>query len=94
MDDEIIKIELNDELDLHLFKDKDTPDLIEEFLYDAYMKNKEKVVIIHGKGKSQKKHWVHKLLSKNKFCSSFSDAGSNWGRTEVYIKSKNNNLGK
>ena len=52
MDENIIKIELHDELDLHAFHPKDVKAVLSEFIVMAQEKDIKSVRIVHGKGKS------------------------------------------
>jgi DNA-nicking Smr family endonuclease len=86
MDNEIVKIELEDELDLHHFDPKDTKDVLMEFIEIAVQKGKKQIRIIHGKGISTLKTIVRKELAQNNYILSFSDDGSNWGATVAILK--------
>ncbi len=88
MNDEITKIELEDELDLHLFHPKDVKILIEEFIEIAHSKGKKEIRIAHGKGNSVMKAIVISELKKNNKILSFHDDGSNWGATIAILKQK------
>ena len=84
------EIEFGDELDLHHFAPRDTAILVEYFLRDAHARGLTRVRIIHGKGKSVKKHEVYALLDRNALVSSYGDDGHNWGSTIVLLAKKDN----
>jgi DNA-nicking Smr family endonuclease len=75
------KIDLTFEIDLHFFSPKDTEFILNEFINFNISRKISRVRIIHGKGKSVKKHTIQKLLSGDKRVISFSDDSSNWGCT-------------
>jgi len=75
-----------DEVDLHHFSPKDTKIVVLEFIKDALSNNRSVIKIVHGKGISQKKMQVQKILSSHTNVESFSDDGANWGATIVHLK--------
>ncbi len=86
MEDDIIKIELNDELDLHPFHPRDAKAVLREFIDMASEKGLTRVRIAHGKGKSTIKSIVINELSKNEKIVSFNDDSGNWGATIAILK--------
>jgi DNA-nicking Smr family endonuclease len=86
LEKDIIKIELEDELDLHHFHPKDAKTLIHEFIDIAYSKEKKEIRIVHGKGASVLKSIVINELKKNNKIMYFRDDGSNWGATIAVLK--------
>ncbi len=86
---EPVIIPIEDHLDLHLFRPKEVPDLIEEYLTACREKGLFEVRIIHGKGKGIQKARVRSLLKSNPKVMSFEDApleAGGWGATLVKIK--------
>lgn len=83
--DDCINIEFSDELDLHHFHARDAKELITEFLNHAEKKGYSRVRIIHGKGSSVMKSIVYTELARRSTVLRFSDDGSNWGATIVYL---------
>ena len=73
------------EVDLHHFHPKDTRVVVEEFLRQARDAGYERVRIVHGKGRSQKKLQVHAILEAHEEVISFRDDGPNWGATLVFL---------
>ena len=86
MKEKIIKIELEDELDLHHFHPKDARDVLKDFIDMSVTKGKNKIRVAHGKGKSTIKGIVIKELEKNRHVVSFKDEPGNWGATIVILK--------
>ncbi len=86
MNDEPIKIELEDELDLHHFHPKDVKEVLAEFIEIAAAKGKKQIRIVHGKGISTVKSIVKKELENNSRILSYSDDGSNWGATIAVLR--------
>ncbi len=80
------EIEFGSEVDLHHFHPRDTGIVVHEFLKQGKEKGLSRLRIVHGKGRSQKKSEVHRLLSQAPDVESFSDDGSNWGATIVYLR--------
>jgi len=77
--------EFDGELDLHCFSSKDIPFLLEVLIEESLRGGLKSIVIIHGKGLFHKKKIVHDILSKDPRIISFSDDGSNYGRTVAFI---------
>lgn len=83
---EYIKVELYDTLDLHCFHPKDIKFILDEFINNAIEKNYKQIEIIHGKGKSVNKAIVYSYLKKDPRISNFYDKPGNWGTTVVIMK--------
>lgn len=83
---EYIKIELYDTLDLHCFHPKDIKLILDEFINNAIEKNYKKIEIIHGKGKSVNKAIVCSYLKKDSRILNFFDKPGNWGTTVVIMR--------
>ena len=84
-----VKISIEDVLDLHTFRPKDIPDLIEDYLAECFKAGFYSVRIIHGKGKGIQKKRVQELLKKNPIVASFKDAppeAGGWGATLVELR--------
>jgi len=87
----IVRIPIEDWIDLHTFSPKEIPSLLEEYLSECQKKGYEEVRIIHGKGKGVQMNIVRSFLQKSPLVESFkqapSEAGS-WGATLVSLKKK------
>ncbi|MGD0915297.1 MAG: Smr/MutS family protein [Thermodesulfobacteriota bacterium] len=85
----VVRIPIEDRIDLHTFSPKDIPSLLEEYILECQKKGFREVRIIHGKGKGVQMNIVHSFLKKNSLVESFKlaspEAGS-WGATIVYLK--------
>ncbi|NWF93764.1 MAG: Smr/MutS family protein [Syntrophaceae bacterium] len=85
----IVKIPIEDWIDLHTFSPKEILSLLEEYLLECQRKGFREVRIIHGKGKGVQMKIVHSFLKKNPLVESFRlappEAGS-WGATIVSLK--------
>ncbi len=85
----ILKIPIEDWIDLHTFSPKEIPSLLEEYLLECQKKGLKEVRIIHGKGKGVQRNIVHSFLKKNPLIASFRtpplEAGG-WGATIAYLK--------
>jgi DNA-nicking Smr family endonuclease len=85
----VIRIPIEDWLDLHTFSPKEIPSLLEEYLSECQKKGFKEVRIIHGKGKGVQRTTVHSLLEKNPLVESYRiapDDQGGWGATLVYLK--------
>ena len=80
----IVKIPIEDWIDLHTFSPREIPSLLEEYLLECKKRGFKEVRIIHGKGKGVQMNIVHSFLKKNPLVESFRlappEAGS-WGAT-------------
>jgi dsDNA-specific endonuclease/ATPase MutS2 len=74
MNDEPVEVPIEDWLDLHAFRPKDVPSLVEEYLYQARTKGFRQVRIIHGRGIGMQREIVHSILKRHPEVISFSDA--------------------
>ncbi len=82
---EITRVELTDEIDLHHFSPKDAKALLGEFLEQAREKGLRRVRIIHGRGRSVLKSITVGVLEASPFVTAFRDDGANWGATVADI---------
>lgn len=86
MADDIIRIELKNELDLHAFQPEDVIDVLREFIDHAREKRIRNIRIVHGKGKSVFKGMVLKELGRNGSITGFRDEPGNWGATLATVR--------
>ena len=84
----IVRIPIEDWIDLHTFPPREIPSLLEEYLLECQKKGLREVRIIHGKGKGIQMNIVHSFLKKSPLVDSFKiappEAGS-WGATIVSL---------
>ena len=87
MDPVIFPVE--DVLDLHTFKPKEIPELLEDYFSECIRAGIFSVRVIHGKGSGALKKRVHALLKKNPLVGTFRNAppeAGGWGATIVELK--------
>ena len=85
---EAISLPISGELDLHHFKPKEIPELLDEFLYACKSEGIREGRIIHGKGIGTLREMVHRKLRKHPFVESFnqgSQNSENWGVTSFRL---------
>ena len=90
-----VKIPIEDVLDLHTFRPRDIPNLLEDYFAECLRSGIHAVRIIHGKGKGIQKRRVQALLKKNPLVASFCDAppeAGGWGATLVVLR-RNHKIG-
>jgi DNA-nicking Smr family endonuclease len=91
--DNVFRIPITDELDLHTFRPQDIKSVVNEYIIECLQKEIHRVRIIHGKGKSVNKKIVTSLLSKHPDVLEFFDAppgSGSWGATIALLKSDTN----
>jgi DNA-nicking Smr family endonuclease len=84
----VVKLTIEDVLDLHTFRPKDIPDLLEDYFTECIKAGIYTVRIIHGKGKGIQKRRVQGLLERNTRVTSFKEAppeAGGWGATLVEL---------
>ncbi|MBC8391707.1 MAG: Smr/MutS family protein [Deltaproteobacteria bacterium] len=84
-----VKLPVEDVLDLHTFKPKEIPELLEDYFSDCIQAGIFSVRVIHGKGSGTLKNRVHALLKKNPMVDAFRNAppeAGGWGATLVELK--------
>lgn len=79
------------ELDLHLFRPKDVPELLPEYFRECRAAGLTTVRVIHGKGTGTLREGVHRLLGRMTAESSVKSwtwpAGDGgWGATMVFLE--------
>lgn len=87
----IIRIPIEDWIDLHTFSPKEIPSLLEEYLLECQKNGYEEVRIIHGKGKGVQMNIVRSFLEKSPLVESFRQAppeAGSWGATLVTLKKR------
>ena len=85
----VVKIPIEDWIDLHTFSPKEISSLLEEYLLECKKKGFKEVRIIHGKGKGVQRSIVYSFLKKSPIVESFQQAppeAGAWGATLVYLK--------
>ncbi len=85
---ECIAYPLDGILDLHVFRPKDVPSVVMEYLRACRERGILRVRVIHGKGRSVLRGTVHRLLDGNNAVESYTQASgdaSGWGATIVFL---------
>jgi len=89
----VVRIPIEDSIDLHTFQPKEIPSLLGEYLLECQKKGLLEVRIIHGKGKGVQRTIVHSFLEKSPLVDSYEmaplEAGAS-GATLVYLRRANN----
>ena len=86
--DEPVVLPIGDALDLHSFKPKDIPSVVEEYLEECRRSGILEVRLIHGKGAGVQRAIIRSLLDKHPSVISFEDApaeAGGWGATIVRL---------
>ena len=85
----VVRIPIDDWIDLHTFSPKEITSLLEEYLLECQKKGFKEVRILHVKGKGIQRSIVHSFLKKSPLIESFkqapTEAGS-WGGTIAVLK--------
>jgi dsDNA-specific endonuclease/ATPase MutS2 len=87
--DEPVEIEITDVLDLHSFRPDEVPDLVRDYLDEAYLHGLRQVRLIHGRGTGVLRQTVRNLLARDDRVESFGDAppeSGGWGATWVRFR--------
>ncbi len=85
-----VVIPITDALDLHPFRPKEIPSVVEEYLDQCQEAGFREVRLIHGKGKGVQRNIIRRLLEKHASVETFHDApleAGSWGATIVKLKS-------
>jgi DNA-nicking Smr family endonuclease len=88
MDDEVVRLPLEEAIDLHPFAPADIVSVVDEYLRAAHEAGFAIVRLIHGRGKGVQRAAVQRLLSEHPLVESFWDAAeSHLGATVVRLRS-------
>ncbi len=86
---QIVRLEIGDQLDLHCFSPAEIGSLIPEYLMAAHQAGIRRVRLVHGKGKGILRRSVHAILDRMDMVETYHMAGhdcGHWGATIVYLK--------
>jgi dsDNA-specific endonuclease/ATPase MutS2 len=86
--DEVIRIRIEDVLDLHSIPPRDVEPVVDEYLEEAHRMGMKALRIIHGRGIGYQRETVRKILARKKFVLSFQDApmeAGGWGATVITL---------
>ena len=85
------EIPIDGVLDLHAFRPKEIPDLVETYLDECQARGITAVRLIHGKGIGNLRRTVHAILERRSDVESFALAPAErggWGATLVTLRKK------
>jgi DNA-nicking Smr family endonuclease len=89
VDDEPVRIPIEDSLDLHAFAPRDIPSVVTEYLEAARARGFTEVRLIHGRGVGVQRRIVRSLLASHPLVAAFADAPperGGFGATIVRLK--------
>lgn len=84
MEDEPVVVPITDVLDLHSFRPRDVPAVVEEYLNEVRERGFSAIRIVHGRGIGVQREVVRSILAQTPFIASFGDApleAGGWGAT-------------
>ncbi len=90
-EEEIIRIPIEDSIDLHTFRPGEVRDLLDDYLREAHEKGFREVRIIHGKGSGSLRRTVEAILTRHPLVASIREAEPDrgaWGATIAVLKAK------
>jgi DNA-nicking Smr family endonuclease len=89
LNDEPLRIPIEDALDLHAFAPRDVRSVVDEYLRAAHERGFREVRLIHGRGIGVQRASVQSLLGRHPLVASFADAAperGGWGATIVRLR--------
>jgi dsDNA-specific endonuclease/ATPase MutS2 len=87
MEDDVVRVPIEDALDLHPFAPRDVLAVVDDYLEAARAAGFPLVRLIHGRGKGVQRAAIHRHLRTHQLVDSFWDAGeSHLGATVVKFK--------
>lgn len=84
-----VELPITDVLDLHSFPPSEVPDLVRDYLDEAWQRGLRRLRIIHGRGTGTQRRTVRTLLSRDPRVIDFGDApleAGGWGATWVTLR--------
>jgi dsDNA-specific endonuclease/ATPase MutS2 len=90
-EDDLVAIPIEDVLDLHPFRPRETASVVAEYVAAATAKGFREVRLIHGRGIGVQRAIVRKALERSPLVESFEDAAperGGWGATVVRLVGK------
>lgn len=89
MDDEPVRIPIEDSLDLHAFAPRDVREVVSDYLDEAHARGFSEVRLIHGRGIGVQRAIIRSLLARHPLVDSFVEAPperGGWGATLVRLR--------
>ena len=88
MDDDAVRLPIEDSLDLHSFRPQDVRSVVDEYLTAAHARGFTEVRLIHGRGTGVQRGIVQAALERHPLVAAFDDApGSHLGATVAVLTS-------
>jgi DNA-nicking Smr family endonuclease len=72
-DDDVVRVPIEDELDLHAFAPRDIPSVVDEYLRAAHDAGLRAVRLVHGRGRGVQRGMVQAVLDRHPLVESFHD---------------------
>ena len=86
-DDDVVRIPIEPELDLHPFAPRDIPSVVEEYINEAHAAGIREVRLVHGRGIGVQRGVVQRALERHPLVEKFDDdARSHLGATVALLK--------
>lgn len=88
-EEEPIVVDIRDVIDLHTFRPKDVPELLDDYIRACAEKKYASLRIIHGKGQGFLKARVEGILKRHPLVVSFQTApaeAGGWGATIAFLR--------
>lgn len=89
MDDDIVRLETTDTLDLHTFAPRDAAQVTEAWLDECARLGLRELRLVHGKGIGELRRQVRRVLERHPAVESFREpeaSAGGWGATLVVLK--------
>ncbi len=88
-DDQLVRVPIEDSLDLHTFAPRDIPDVVQEYLDACVRHGLLEIRLIHGRGTGTQRRIVRSVLARLPRVLAFADAPperGGWGATIVHLR--------
>jgi len=86
-DQDPLRIPIESVLDLHAFRPRDIPSVVEEYVNAAHAAGLREVRLVHGRGKGVQRGIVQQVLERHELVVEFfDDSGSHLGATIAILR--------
>lgn len=72
-EEEVVRIPIEPELDLHPFQPRDIPSVVEEYVTEAHAAGLREVRLVHGRGIGVQRAAVQRVLQQHELVEGFHD---------------------
>lgn len=89
--DPVVRLPIEDSLDLHAFSPRDIPDVVREYIRECVRSGFREVRLIHGRGTGTQRTIVRSVLGSHPLVEAFADAPPDrggWGATVVRLRDR------